>query len=80
MKKDDKYSFRINKEVKDKFKAYCKVMGISPSDVLCDIMVQFNRDAEQIIRMKDIDELQLMLEGKYTQGKKELDALKAERR
>ena len=39
MEKDSKYAFRVNKEVKDKFKMYCKVMNISPSDILSEIMI-----------------------------------------
>lgn len=79
MEKDSKYAFRVNKSVKDKFKMYCKVMNISPSDILSDIMIEFNRDAEKIIKMKSVDELQEMLEGKYAQGVDEINSLKADK-
>jgi len=79
MEKDSKYAFRVNKGVKDKFKMYCKVMNISPSDILSDIMIEFNRDAEKIIKMKSVDELQEMLEGKYAQGVDEINSLKADK-
>ena len=80
LRKDAKYTFLINKEEREKFKTYCRVMNVSPSDLLGEVVFNFNRDAEQIIKMKEIDELQAMLECKYVQGKKEIDALKAERK
>ena len=80
MEKDSKYAFRVNKEVKDKFKMYCKVMNISPSDILSDIMIDFNNSVDKIIEMKNIDELQAMVQGKFIQVQKEIDALKAKRK
>lgn len=80
MEKDSKYAFRVNKGVKDKFKMYCKVMNISPSDILSDIMIDFNNSVDKIIEMKNIDELQAMVQGKFIQVQKEVDTLKAKRR
>lgn len=80
MEKDSKYAFRVNKEVKDKFKMYCKVMNISPSDVFAEMMLEFNDNAEKIIKMKSIDELHEMLEGKYAQGVEEINSLKAKKK
>ena len=80
MEKDSKYAFRVNKGVKDKFKMYCKVMNISPSDILSDIMIDFNNSVDKIIEMKNIDELQAMVQGKFIQVQKEIDTLKAKRR
>lgn len=80
LKKDAKYTFLVNREEREKFKMYCRVMNVSPSDLLGEVVFNFNRDAEQIIKMKDIDELQAMLEGKYIQGKSEIASLKAERK
>lgn len=79
MEKDSKYAFRVNKEVKDKFKMYCKVMNISPSDILSEIMVNFNNDVDKIIEMKNIDELQAMVQGKFVQAQREIDVLKVEK-
>ena len=80
MKKDSRYDFRVNKELKDKFKMYCKVMNISPSDVLSEVMVDFTNSVDKIIEMKSIEELQAMIQGKFEQVQEELDSLKAERK
>ena len=80
MKKDSRYDFRVNKELKDKFKMYCKVMNISPSDVLSEVMVDFTNNVDKIIEMKSIEELQAMIQGKFEQVQEELDSLKAERK
>ena len=79
MEKDSKYAFRVNKEVKDKFKMYCKVMNISPSDILSEIMIDFNNNVDEIIEMKSIDELQAMVQGKFIQAQREIDTLKAKK-
>ena len=80
MEKDSKYAFRVNKEVKDKFKMYCKVINVSPSDILSEIMINFNNDVDRIIEMKSIDELQAMLQGKFDQAQLEIGSLKAEKK
>ena len=80
MKKDSRYDFRVNKELKDKFKMYCKVMNISPSDVLSEVMVDFTNSVDKIIEMKSIEELQAMIQGKFEQVQEELDSLKAEKK
>mgnify|MGYP000312149908 CR=1 FL=1 len=80
MKKDSRYDFRVNKELKDKFKMYCKVMNISPSDVLSEVMVDFTNNVDKIIEMKSIEELQAMIQGKFEQVQEELDSLKAEKK
>lgn len=79
MKKDSRYDFRVNKELKDKFKMYCKVMNISPSDVLSEVMVDFTNNVDKIIEMKSIEELQAMIQGKFEQVQEELDSLKAKK-
>lgn len=79
MEKDSKYAFRVNKEVKDKFKMYCKVMNISPSYILSEIMINFNNDVDKIIEMKNVDELQAMVQGKFAQAQMEIDSLKAKK-
>lgn len=80
MKKDSRYDFRVNKELKDKFKMYCKVMNISPSDVLSEVMVDFTNNVDKIIEMKSIEELQAMIQGKFEQVQEEFDSLKAEKK
>ena len=80
MKKDSRYDFRVNKELKDKFKMYCKVMNISPSDVLSEVMVDFTNNVDKIIEMKSIEELQAMIQGEFEQVQEELDSLKAEKK
>lgn len=77
MKKDAKYTFLVNMEEREKFKMYCRLMRVSPSDLLGEVIFNFNRDAEKIIKMKSVDELQEMLEGKYSQGVEEINSLKA---
>ena len=79
MKTDSRYDFRVNKELKDKFKMYCKVMNISPSDVLSEVMVDFTNNVDKIIEMKSIEELQAMMQGKFEQVQEELDSLKAKK-
>ena len=79
MKKDSRYDFRVNKELKDKFKMYCKVMNISPSDVLSEVMVDFTNNVDKIIEMKNVDELQAMVQGKFAQAQMEIDSLKAKK-
>lgn len=79
MKKDSRYDFRVNKELKDKFKMYCKVMNISPSDVLSEVMVDFTNNVDKIIEMKSTEELQAMIQGKFEQVQEELDSLKAKK-
>lgn len=80
MKKDAKYTFVINREEREKFKNYCRLVKVSPSDMLCEVVYNFNKDAEKVIKMKEIDELYDMLDGKYIQGKSEIASLKAERK
>jgi hypothetical protein len=80
MEKDDRYAFRVNKELKTKFKNYCRVMNVSPSDVLSEVMMDFNNVVDEIIKMKNIDELQAMVQGKFTSVQNELDLLKAKRK
>ena len=66
--------------MKDKFQIYCKMMKISPSDVLIEVVKEFNDNAEQIIQMRDISELQEMFRQKVLLGQKEIDSLKAEKK
>ena len=75
--KNARYTFRVGSEIKDKFRMYCKVMNVSPSDVLTEVMVEFNNNAEQIIQMRDIAELQEMFRQKVLKGQMEIDSLKA---
>lgn len=77
--KDSRYSFRINSELKDKFKVYCKIMNVSPSDVLCAVIDDFNCSTEKILEMKDISELRKLFQEKVTIAEKEFDTLKAKK-
>lgn len=77
MEKNSTYNFRINKEVKEKFKAYCKVMNVSPSDIIAEVILNFNEDVDKIIAMKNIDELQELVQGKFTRVQGEIDSIKA---
>ena len=76
-KKNSSYTFRVDEECKNKFQIYCKMINISPSDVLSEVMKEFNSNAEEVIKMKDIDELQEMYRRKVAEGQKEIDSLKA---
>lgn len=53
------------------------MMNVSPSDVLTEVMKEFNDNAEQIMQMRDISELQEMFRQKVQMGQKEIDSLKA---
>ena len=55
--KNDKYTFRCNGELKEKFKILCKIGNVSPSDVLQNVMIEFCDNAERIMNMQDITEL-----------------------
>jgi len=77
--KNSKYSFRVDEEVKDRFKMYCKIMKISPSDMLSEIMVNFNRDVDKIIQMKSVEELHAMMQGKFVQAEQEMEQVKAKK-
>lgn len=79
MKKDSKYTFNINKEQKEKFKAYCKMVKMSPSDILIEVIENFNNDVDKIIQMKDVSELQEMLQGKFQVASNEIELLKAKK-
>ena len=78
--KRSSYTFRVDEECKSKFQIYCKMMKVSPSDVLIEVMKEFNDNAEQIIQMKDISELQEMFHQKVQIGQREIDTLKAEKK
>lgn len=73
--KNSTYTFRVEQDCKDKFKIYCKIMNVSPSDVLTEVMRGFNSDAEKIIKMQNISELQEMFRQKVLEGQKELDVV-----
>ena len=79
-KKDAKYTFMLNKEQREKFKMYCKIMKVSPSDMLCEVVYNFNEDVDRIIEMKDMSEIQDMLQGKFNKATEEISLLKAERK
>lgn len=78
--KNSTYTFRVDEDCKKKFKIYCKMMNVSPSDVLTEVMREFNDSTEQIIQMRDISELQEMFRQKVLLGQKEIDSLKAEKK
>lgn len=79
MKKDSKYTFNINKEQKEKFKAYCKLVKMSPSDMLIEVIENFNNDVDKIVQMKDVSELQEMLQGKFQVANNEIELLKVKK-
>lgn len=62
--KNAKYSFCCNKDVREEFKMYCKISGISPSDILQAVMIEFNENAKKISNMKDISEVRGLLQEK----------------
>ena len=73
--KDTTYNLRTNKELKEKFQDYCKIMNISPSDVLLNVMIEFNDNAEKIIAMRDIKELRSLFNEKMNIADKEMQCL-----
>ena len=79
MEKNARYTFRLNSDMKDKFQMYCKIMNVSPSDFLSEVIEGFNADAERIIKMRNVDELQEMFKEKVLSGQIEIDSLRAER-
>lgn len=78
--KNSTYTFRVDQECKDKFKVYCRIMNVSPSDVLSEVMTDFNNVVDEIVKMKNIDDLQAMVQSKFVSVQNELDLLKAKRR
>lgn len=64
MDKKDRYAIRCNREVKREFMALCRVVGVSPSDVLQSVMIEFNENTKRIANMKDITEIQALLQEK----------------
>ena len=77
LKKDAKYTFNINMEEREKFKMYCKLMKVSPSELLGEVILNFNADVDRIIKMKEVGELQEMMQGKFAQAQAEIDVIKA---
>lgn len=73
MEKNARYTFRVNDEVRDKFKAYCKMMNISPSDILSEIMINFINDVDRIVEMQNINELQEMVQRKFARLQSEVN-------
>lgn len=78
--KNSTYTFRVDQECKDKFKVYCRIMNVSPSDVLSEVMTDFNNVVDEIVKMKNIDDLQAMVQSKFVSVQNELDLLKAKRK
>lgn len=76
MEKNARYTFRLNSNVKDKFQMYCKIMNVSPSDFLSEVIEGFNVDAERIIKMRNVDELQEMFKEKVLSGQREIDSIR----
>lgn len=62
MKKDDRYAIRCNSEVKQSFMTFCKIGGVSPSDVLQAVMIEFNQMAESVLAIQDVTELRGILQ------------------
>lgn len=73
--KDSSYNIRTNKELKEKFKDYCKIMNVSPSDVLLNVMIEFNDNAEKIIAMQDVKELRALFNEKMSNADKEMQVI-----
>lgn len=80
MEKDSRYAFRVNKDIKEKFKIYCKIVGVSPSDILTEVMSNFNDDVDRIIAMQSADELMDMLKGKFSRAELEICRLLEEKK
>lgn len=59
---------------------YCKMMKVSPSDMLVEVVENFNNDVDKIIQMKDVSELQEMLQGKFQVANSEIELLKANKK
>lgn len=74
--KDNKYSFCCNKELKEEFKTYCKICGVSPSDVLGDVMKEFVDNAKRIMEMKDVTELRQLFMDKMNTANEEIKKFK----
>lgn len=70
--KNSKYSFNCNKEIKEEFKLYCKISGVSPSEILQAVMIEFNDNARRISNMQDITELRALLQEKMDLANNEI--------
>lgn len=77
--KNSRYDFRVNKDTKEKFKVYCKIMNVSPSDVLSEVLEEFNSNAEKIIKMQDINELRSLLREKMDYASNEIQHMEQQR-
>lgn len=62
--KNAKYTFVCNREVREEFKALCKLCGLSPSDMLQEVMIEFNENTKKIAKMKDVSEVRSLLQEK----------------
>lgn len=72
MEKDDRYSVRCNRQLKMEFMALCRVVGVSPSDVIQSIMIEFNENTKRIANMKDISEIQALFQEKINLANNEI--------
>lgn len=75
MKKNDRYAIRCNRELKKEFMALCRVVGVSPSDVIQSVMIEFNENTKRIANMKDISEIQALLQEKMNYVSDEIQHL-----
>ena len=75
MKKNDRYAIRCNRELKKEFMALCRVVGVSPSDVIQSVMIEFNENTKRIANMKDISEIQSLLQEKMNYVSDEIQHL-----
>lgn len=75
MEKNSKYTFRCNDKLKEDFQVFCKVGGVSPSDVLQTVMLEFNEMAQKVMAMKDVTELRDLLQSSINRANEEMDEL-----
>ena len=73
--KNAKYTFVCNREVREEFKALCKVCGLSPSDMLQEVMIEFNENAKKISNMHDISEVRALLQEKMDYASNEIQQI-----
>lgn len=77
--KNAKYTFVCNRDVREEFKALCRVCGLSPSDMLQEVMIEFNENAKRIAQMKDVSEVRALLQEKVDYASNEVQQIEEHR-
>lgn len=75
MERNSNYTFRCNEDVKEEFKALCRLCKVSPSELLQSVMIEFNENTKRIAEMKDVGEIRALLREKVDLANNELQRI-----